>query len=98
MSSKRPSSLVGSSTSIDLTASWTLACASDILARATSWSRLVCSSPSLAFIAISPVLSFSTVSFWEAIIGAACLASVSKPICFDKAILASLSNLSASPA
>ena len=47
---------------------------------------------------ISPALSFSTVSFCDAIIGAACLASVSKPICFDSAILASWSNLSASVA
>ena len=83
--------------SIALTASWTVACASAVFARATSWSRLVCSSPSLVFICTRPVLSFSTVSPCEAIIGAASLASFSNPICLPSAILARLSNLSASP-
>src|SRR6185437_4150213 len=95
-SSKRPISLVGSRTSIDLTASATLFCASAVLARASSSLRLTFSCSSLVFMPLRPTLSFSTTSVWVAIVGSAAFASFSELIWRWRAIFARLSNLSAS--
>ena len=56
------------------------------------------SSPSLPRMPSRPFLSWSTTSFWDAMVGSAFLASFSAVICLPIAILASLSNLSASSA
>ena len=97
-SSKRDTSVVGSRTLIEEIASWTCDCACADFARATSSSRLPRSCSSFSFICARPVLSFSTTSFWEVIIGSAARASFSKAICLDSATFARLSNRSASEA
>ncbi len=96
LSSKRPSSLVGSSTSIDLTASCTLICASAVLARASSSLRLLFSCSSFCFMPLRPSLSLSTTSVCDSMVGSTAFASRSELIWRCSAILARLSNLSAS--
>ncbi|OLT48071.1 hypothetical protein BJF88_03685 [Cellulosimicrobium sp. CUA-896] len=94
-SSKRESSLVGSSTLMELSAPCTVCWACALFCRATRESRRDRSSPSLPFIAARPDLSFSTVSRWDAMSGSAWRTSCSALIWRPSATLARASNLSA---